>query len=135
LSLRRVLDQHVPRVKIPKPAGVDLVKQVDYFLAAVPGLAALLAFNFANKMLMLKVLKIAKFPPPLVGMFVFFGTMLSLPPRDAEQFVAFFQPAVTLLTNLLPVFFSPGLINLPSAMADVAWKDFLKFWYSVYLLY
>jgi putative effector of murein hydrolase LrgA (UPF0299 family) len=126
-SLRRVLDKHVPAVSIPTPGGIDLVKQLDFLLASVPSFAAILAFNFLNKTFMQKVLGISKFPPPLVGMFVVFGTMLSLDDENAAKFVAFFEPAVTLLTHFLPAFFMPGLLNAPAAMSDIASADFLKF--------
>jgi len=103
------------------------VKQVDYLLAGVPSLAAMLVFNFVNKEIMTKVLHITKFPPPLVGMFVFFITMLAVEGSDAAMFVDFFEPGVTLLTNFLPVFFMPGLLNAPAALSEIALVDILKF--------
>jgi putative effector of murein hydrolase LrgA (UPF0299 family) len=114
-------------VKIPTPGGVDLVDHIDYLLAAVPSMAALILFNDINKAFMQKLFKIKQFPPPLVGMFIFFGTMLSLEDSKAARFVDFFEPAVTLLTNFLPVFFMPGLLNAPQAMSKIALSDFLKF--------
>jgi len=127
LSLRRVLDQHAPSLKIPTPAGVDIVKQTDYLLAGVPSLAAFLAFNFVNKFILRSMLQITFFPPPLIGMFLFYLAMLSMQDSDAEKCVKFFEPAVALLTNFLPVLFSPGLICTPSATVGIGLVDFLKF--------
>ena len=127
LSLRRVLAAAAPGLEVPKPAGIDLVKQIDYALEAVPSLAAMFASNFAVAMLMRNVLGITKFPPPVVGMFAFFGTMLSLKESDADKFVAFFEPSVKMLTIFLPVFFSPGLIRTPAAARGTNLVDFLKF--------
>ena len=70
---------------------------------------------------------LSKFPPPLVGMILFFGTMLSLEEGAATKFVNFFEPGVTLLTHFLPVFFMPGLLNAPAAMWEFAVVDLLKF--------
>jgi len=126
-SLRRVLDQHAPSLKIPTPAGVDIVKQTDYLLAGVPSLAAFLAFNFVNKFILRSMLQITFFPPPLIGMFLFYLAMLSMQDSDAEKCVKFFEPAVALLTNFLPVMFSPGLICTPSATVGIGLVDFLKF--------
>jgi putative effector of murein hydrolase LrgA (UPF0299 family) len=127
LSLRRLLSEHAPGLEIPKPAGIDLVKQMDYALEAVPGLSAMFASNFIMSTLMKDVLGITKFPPPVVGMFAFFGTMLSLKESDADKFVAFFEPSVKLLTIFLPVFFSPGLIRTPAAARGTNLIDFMKF--------
>lgn len=127
LSLRRVLDKQAPTLKIPTPGGVDLIKQTDYFLAAVPSLVAFVVFNQLIKVFMLHCLNIRKFPPPLVGMFIFFGTLLFLREEAATAMVDFFHPAVTLLTNFLPVFFMPGLLNAPAALSGIAVVDILKF--------
>jgi len=127
LSLRRVLDQHVPTLKIPTPAGVDMVTQIDYALAGLPSLAAFLAFNFVNKFIIRSMLKITSFPPPLIGMFLFFVGMVSMKESDAEKCVEFFEPGVALLTNFLPVLFSPGLICTPSATVGIGFVDFLRF--------
>ena len=70
---------------------------------------------------------INKFPPPLVGMFIFFASMVSMEEKDAAKFVNFFEPANVLLTNFLPVFFSPGLIRTPAAARGVKLWDFVKF--------
>jgi len=119
LSLRRVLDRAAPAVSLPTPGGVDLVAQIDYFLASVPGMAVFLVFNSLMRIFTRGMLGLATFPPALVGMFIFFFTMIGLEDRDAAKFVAFFDPAVVLLTNFLPVFFLPGLLNAPAAMAQV----------------
>jgi hypothetical protein len=103
---------------------VDLI---DYFLASVPGLAVFLMANSVMTIFTRGVLRLATFPPPLIGMLIFFFTMLGLKERDAAKVVAFFDPAVVMLTNFLPVFFLPGLLNAPAAMAEVALVDFLKF--------
>ena len=127
LSLRRVLEQHAPKLSIPTPANVDAVKQVDYVLAAVPSLGVIMAFNIVLKFVMKSLLGISQFPPPLVGMFIFFGTLVSMKDEDAARFVDFFEPANVLLTNFLPVFFSPGLIRTPAAAKGVKMIDFVKF--------
>jgi hypothetical protein len=104
LSLRRFMKARVPNVKIPTPGGIDIVEHLDILLAAVPSMAALLLFNDVNKAFVRELFKVKKFPPPLVGMFLFFGTMLYLDGKDAAKaakFVAFFEPAVTLLTTFL----------------------------------
>jgi len=75
----------------------------------------------------------SKFPPPLVGMFLFLGTLLSLPDAHAAKFVAFFAPALDLITNLFPLFFVPGLIVTPAAMQGVLPVDFVKFFAVVSL--
>jgi putative effector of murein hydrolase len=125
LSLRRVLDG-APALKLPAP-GAELVDLIDYFLASVPGLAVFLMANTVMTIFTRGVLRLAMFPPPLIGMLIFFFTMLGLKERDAAKVVAFFDPAVVMLTNFLPVFFLPGLLNAPAAMAEVALVDFLKF--------
>ena len=133
LSLRRVLEQHAPKLSIPTPANVDAVKQVDYVLAAVPSLGVIMAFNIALKFVMKNLLGISQFPPPLVGMFIFFGTLVSMKDEDAARFVDFFEPANVLLTNFLPVFFSPGLIRTPAAAKDVKMIDFVKFVATIFV--
>jgi len=129
LSLRRVLERVSPGVSIPTPAGVDLVQQVDYALAAVPSLIAFLVFNTILKFVMRDVLGITKFPAPLVGMFLFFFAMAGMKEESSTKFVDFFEPGVTLLTNFLPALFAPGLIRTPAALAlgGVQAMDFLKF--------
>ena len=127
LSLRRLVDQHAPTLNIPKPGGVDMIKQVDYALASVPAMSAFLAFNFVLKFIMKGVLKIPIVPPPLVGMFIFFGYMLSLSDADAVKFVDFFTPGNNMLKHFLPVFFIPGLIFTPVAARSIKLLDFIKF--------
>jgi len=139
-------------MQLPTPGGVDLVKQIDYVLAAVPSGAVLIIFNAWLKILMRQVLKIAifatptvgsyipsksktrsKFPPPLVGMFLFFGTMLSLSEANAAKFVDFFAPALDLVTNFLPLFFVPGLISTPAALEGVGLVDVCKFFVVIFM--
>ena len=129
LSLRRALDTVAPSVKIPTPAGVDLVKQLDYVLEAVPSLSAILLFNFALKGLLRNVLGIKTFPPPLVGMAAFFFTMVNMDSSNAEAVFSFLKPGVALLTNFLALFFLPGLVVTPLAIVreQVRALDFLKF--------
>ena len=135
LSLRRVINSVSPDASIPAPSGLDLVKQVDYVLAAVPSLLAFLAFNHVVKSTMRQVLPNLKFPAPLVGMFLFFFAMLSMPRSAAAKFVEFFEPGVTLLTNFLPALFAPGLIRTPAALkaGGVSMVDFLKFCLAISL--
>jgi len=125
LSLRRVL-YFSPALQLQAP-GAELVDQIDYFLASMPGLAVFLMANSVMTIFTRGVLRLATFPPPLIGMLILFFTMLGLKERDAAKVVAFFDPAVVMLTNFLPVFFLPGLLNAPAAMAEVALVDVLKF--------
>lgn len=129
LSLRRVLHRVSPEVDFPAPAGFDLVKQVDYVLAAVPSLLAFLAFNHVVKFAMQLGFGGTRFPAPLVGMFLFFFAMLGMSASAAAKFVEFFEPGVTLLTNFLPALFAPGLIRTPAAFkaGGVSTEDFAKF--------
>ena len=135
LSLRRVINSVSPDASIPAPEGLDLVKQVDYVLAAVPSLLAFLAFNHVIKSTMRQVLPNLKFPAPLVGMFLFFFAMLGMPRSAAAKFVEFFEPGVTLLTNFLPALFAPGLIRTPAALkaGGVSMVDFFKFCLAISL--
>ena len=52
--------------------------QVDYALASVPSMSVFLVFNFVLKFVMRGVLRIPIVPPPLVGMFIFFGYLFFL---------------------------------------------------------
>ena len=81
MSLRKIL----PKDTAIKPGGVDVVKQVDVLLEALPSGVAFLAANSVFKYVMRNVLGITKFPHALVGMFVFFGAMCSMKPADADK--------------------------------------------------
>lgn len=123
MSLRKIL----PKDTAIKPGGVDVVKQVDVLLEALPSGVAFLAANSVFKYVMRNVLGITKFPHALVGMFVFFGAMCSMKPADADKVVSFFKPGLELITAFLPAFFAPGLLLTPLAARGTSGLDFAKF--------
>lgn len=124
LSLRRTIPKSL---QPPAVAGVDLIEQTDYLLATAPSMAAFMAINFSLKHFMQSVLGVKKFPHALVGMFLFFASMVAMGPKRADQVVDFFKPANDLLTSFLPCFFIPGLIVTPLAAQGVSGIDFGKF--------
>lgn len=110
----------------PSPGTVSaLVVQAKKLATASPSLAAFVVLN----LLMTRAIKqagLSSMPPPLVGMFAMFGTLLALPDDASDKVVSFFKPAVDMITRFLPLFFVPALIALPLSASGVAGVDAAK---------
>jgi len=63
---------------------------------------------------------LALLPPPLVGMFAIFFSLLALPESAASGVVSFFKPGVDLITRFLPMFFVPALVVLPLSASGIS---------------
>lgn len=110
----------------PEPGTIEaLAAQAGKLANATPSLVVFIAMNYAMTKLF-KHYGLASVPPPLVGMFLLFGVLLSLPEATAGQVVNFFKPGTDLITRFLPMFFVPALIVLPLSASTLAGVDAAK---------